>query len=316
VESNFLPALGVTPLLGRNFTPDEDRMNAPQVALVSYGLWKSRFGGNPRILGETIRINGQPTRMIGVLPATFELPNLARADLVIPQGLAFTTYRPNSRGGGRALRVFARLAPGVSTAQALSMAAPYIVEPWMKAPALHTVIRSLRDYQAGSVKLAAWLLLGGTLSILLIVVANAAGLLLARSASRRRELAIRVALGAGRNQILRQNFTESLLLTSMAALFGIGFAVALLQIFKSVAPAAIPRLQQASLDARVLLLLVISSLTLAAVFALLTANANPEPEFLTTGGVPRDIPPLLSANYSQPRKSLSLSSCSPSPDFY
>jgi putative ABC transport system permease protein len=273
VASNFLPALGITPLLGRNFTPDEDRMDAPQVALVSYGLWKSRFGGNPGVIGDTVRINGLPTRLIGVLPTSFELPNLARADFVIPQGLAYGHYQPNQQGGGRAVRVFARLEPGVSAAQALAVSSQYMFDPHMKVPGLHTVIRSLRDYQAGDVKLAAWLLFGATLAILLIVGANVTNLLLARSVARRRELAVRIALGAGRNHILRQNFTESLLLTSIGALLGIGFAFALLQIFKSVAPAAIPRIQQAALDGRVLLLLVVSSLILAAAFALLTTGS-------------------------------------------
>jgi putative ABC transport system permease protein len=273
VASNFLPALGITPLLGRNFTPDEDRMDAPQVALVAYGLWKSRFGGNPGIIGDTVRINGLPTRMIGVLPPSFELPNLARADFVIPQGLAYAHYQPNQQGGGRAVRVFARLEPGVSAAQALAVSSQYMFDPHMKVPGHRTVIRSLRDYQAGDVKLAAWLLFGATLAILLIVGANVTNLLLARSVARQRELAVRIALGAGRNHILRQNFTESLLLTSIGALLGIGFALALLQIFKSVAPVAIPRIQQAALDGRVLLLLVVSSLILAAAFALLITGS-------------------------------------------
>jgi putative ABC transport system permease protein len=284
VESNFLPALGVAPLLGRNLTPNDDRSDAPPVALVSYGLWKSRFGGNPGILGQTVRINGLPTRLIGVLPSSFELPNLARADFLVPQGLALSHYQPNVQAGGRALRTFARLEPGVSPARALSMAAPYLIEPQFKIPGLHAVIRTLRDYQAGDVKLAAWLLFGATLAILLIVGANATNLLLARSVARQRELAVRSALGAGRNHILRQHFTESLLLTSIAALFGVGIAFALLQIFKSIAPAAIPRIQQASLDGRVLLLLVISSLVFAVVFALASVDDNPEPELLATGG--------------------------------
>jgi putative ABC transport system permease protein len=284
VESNFLPALGVAPLLGRNFAPNDDRTDAPPVALVSYGLWKSRFAGSPLILGEAVRINGLPTRLIGVLPAGFELPNLARADFLVPQGLASSHYQPSLQAGGRALRVFARLEPGVSPARALAMAAPYLIEPQFKIPGIHTVIRSLRDYQVGDVKLAAWLLFGATLGILLIVGANATNLLLARSVARQRELAVRSALGAGRNHLLRQHFTESLLLTSIAALFGVGFAFALLQIFKGIAPVAIPRIQQASLDGRVLLLLVISSLVFAVVFALATANDKPEPELLTTGG--------------------------------
>ena len=283
VEWNFLPALGVAPSLGRNFHSGEDRVNAPQVALLSDGLWRSRFGGNPGVLGQTVHVNGLPTRVIGILPASFELPNLAHADLLIPQDLSAAQYVPQSQGGGRAIRVFGRLERGVTRAQALGMAAPYLLDPALKVPGLRTVIRSLRDYQIGDVKLAAWLLFGSTLSILLIVCANVANLLLARAAGRQREFALRAALGAQWLRLLQQNFAESLLLAGAGALLGVACARILLQVFKHLAPVGIPRIQQASLDSRVLLALIGLSFFLAAAFALFTAFYHPEPELLSSG---------------------------------
>src|SRR6476661_4981944 len=94
VESTFLPTFGITPVLGHNFTRDDDRRNAPKVALVSYGLWKSRFAADPGIAGKTIEIDGFPTRIVGVLPRDFELPNLVHADLVVPQASQSSTTFP------------------------------------------------------------------------------------------------------------------------------------------------------------------------------------------------------------------------------
>jgi predicted permease len=157
-------------------------------------------------------------------------------------------------------------------------------ESSMKVPGLGTVIRSLRDYQIGGVKLAARLLLGSTLSILLIVCANVANLLLARSAGLRREVAVRAALGAQRRRLFQQNFAESVLLTGSGAVLGTAFGWALLQIFKSIAPTGIPRIHEAALDGRVLLAVIFLSFLLATSFAWFTALEPPKPELLTTGG--------------------------------
>jgi len=120
VESTFLPTFGIVPVLGRNFTREEDRRNAPNVALISYGLWKSRFAADPVAVGKTINIDGATTRILGVLPPDFELPNLAHADLIVPQAMAIDHYIP--RQSGRPLRVFARMKPGITVAQARQMA--------------------------------------------------------------------------------------------------------------------------------------------------------------------------------------------------
>jgi putative ABC transport system permease protein len=256
VESTFLPTFGIAPILGHNFTREDDRRNAPKVALVSFGLWTSRFGGNPGIVGKTIEIDGFPTRIVGVLPRDFELPNLVHADLVVPQALAIDRYIP--RQSGRPLRVFGRLRPGVTIAQARRLALAHILEDlreWLppgRIAEVRTLIRSLRDFQIQDVKRASWVLFGATLAILLIVCANVANLLLARALSRQREMATRKALGAGRGRMLSQSLTESTALSLFGALPGCALAWALLKLFQFLAPVSVPRLQQAALDPRIL----------------------------------------------------------------
>ena len=287
VDSAFLPTFGVQPFLGRNFTREEDRPNVPKVALVSYGFWRSRLGGDPNVLGKTIPIDGTTTRVIGVLPQSFEMPNLVHADLVVPQAVALTGYRPGQ--SGRPLRVFGRLKPGVTIPQAFSQLQPYfrqeinIVPPAFQK-SVHPTLRSLRDYQIKNVKAAAWMLLGGTLTILFIVCANVASLLLARSVARARELAVRSALGAGRWRLMRQIFTESGLLSLIGGITGCALASSLLQIFKALAPTSIPRLQQAALDGPILLFALAVTLACGVLFGLAPAFRSPRPATLAGRG--------------------------------
>lgn len=287
VDSAFLPTFGIKPYLGRNFTREEDRPNVPKVALVSYGFWRTRLGGDPKAIGKTIPINGTATRVIGVLPASFEMPNLVRADLVIPQAIFLTRHRPAAgQSFGRPLRVFGRLKPGVTIPQAFSQLQPYFREELNIVPpafrkSVRPALRSLRDYQITNVKTAAWLLLGGTLTILIIVCANVASLLLARSVARIRELAVRTALGAGRWRMMRQIFTESWLLSLIGGAVGCVFAFVLLQIFKSLAPTGIPRIQQADLDDPILLFALAVIFACGLLVGLAPAFHSPRPAMLT-----------------------------------
>lgn len=283
VESTFLTTFEITPLLGRNFTPEEDQPNAPPVALLSYPLWRSRFASDPSIVGKTIPLDGKSTTVIGVLPRTFEMPTLARVDFLVPQALdEAAQQRPST---GAVLRGFARLKPGVSPAQAAIALQPafeqslqFVPAPFRKEVSL--VVRSLRDRQIHDSRLAAWILLGSVLAVLLVACTNVANLLLARAASRQRELAVRTALGASRGRLIRQSLTESLLLGFLGGAAGCAVAYGLLRWFVSLAPSDIPRLQQASLDLRALLLALAVSLLSGLLFGIAPALRRPAPELL------------------------------------
>jgi putative ABC transport system permease protein len=268
VEANFLPALGLSPVLGRNFTPEEDRPNAPRVALISYQLWQDHFGGDPRILNKLVSLDGKPARVIGVLPQQFEMPTLEAADVVVPQALDEVEQRTGNHD--RVMFAFARLKPGVSIEQAKAELRPVFDYSLRLAPAqfrseVHLQVRSLRDRQMHDVRLAAWVLFGVVMAVLLIACANVTSLLMARGAGRERELAVRSALGAGRSRLVRQALTESLVLSLAGAVAGCIFAALLLRIFLALAPQGIQLLsgttfQKTTLDARIILFTLVTSL--------------------------------------------------------
>ena len=283
VESTFLPTFEVQPLFGRNFTREEDQPRAPKVALISYGFWQGRFGGDPGVVGKTISLDAQPARIVGVLPQDFEFPTLAQADLLLPQALDEAAQRPPNTG--RVLRTFARLKPGVTVAQATAALQPLYPQFIESAPPqfrkeIRLTVRSLRDRQVREVRLASLVLFAAVLAVLLIACANVAGLLLARAASRQRELAMRAALGAGRWRLIRQALTESLLLGLTGGAAGCLLAEILLRVFVTIAPQGIPRLSQAKLDLRVLAFALGSSLLCGVLFGLAPALRTPRPETL------------------------------------
>jgi putative ABC transport system permease protein len=256
-DHNFLGTLGIHPLLGRDFTAEEDRPNAARVALLSYGLWKSRFAGDPQIVGRSLALDGQSTLVIGVLPREFEMPTLSRADFLLPLAMSESVDRgPNAAQA--IVRAFARLKPGISIEQAAAGMQPLFEESLKNVPprfrkevSFH--VRSLRDRQVQDARLASWILLGAVFAVLLVACTNIANLLLTRVASRQRELAVRAALGATRGRLVRQALTESLVLAILGGAAGCGLAYGLVRVFVSIAPDAIPRLDQATIDVRVLL---------------------------------------------------------------
>ena len=254
VEQNFLPTLGVSPLLGRNFLPEEDHPHGPRAALISYELWVSQYGRDPAILNRIISIDMHPVHVVGVLPQDFEMPALEKADILQPEALDVAAER--KADPGRVLYAFARLKPGISIARAAEQLKPVFDYSLSLAPArfrseVHLRVRSIRDRQMQDVRLVAWILLGAVFAVLLIACANVAGLLLARNISRERELAVQSALGATRGRIVRQALTESTLLSLLGAAAGFFLAEGLLRLFVAIAPSGLPFLAKAEIDFRI-----------------------------------------------------------------
>jgi len=278
VESSFLPTLGVTPILGRNFSADEDRPNGPKVALISYGLWQSHYARDPAIVNRLIDLDGNPVRVVGVLPASFEMPTLEAADMVLPQALNEAEQR--RADPGRVMYAFARLRRGITIAQAQAMLDPVFQYSLSLAPErfrkeVHLRVRSIRDREVHDLRLIAWVLFGAVLSVLLIACANVASLLMAQAAARRRELAVRAVLGASRGRLMRQALTETLLLSLAGAVCGCMLAEILLHLFIAIAPAGIPFLLKANLDLRIAAFTLLLSLLCGTAFGILPALERP-----------------------------------------
>jgi putative ABC transport system permease protein len=286
VEASFLPTLGISPVLGRNFLPEEDRPGGPKVVLISYGLWLTHYNRDPGILNKTIDIDGNPVRVVGVLPKDFEMPRLQAADVLFPMATDEATDRKSNSGLGGPKRVFARLKPGVSAEQARAELDPLFeqTQKWIPAEIRSNFklrVRSLRDRQMQDVRLTAWVLLGTVLAVLLIACANVASLLMARGAARQRELAVRSALGASRARLVCQALTEALLLSLAGAVAGCVLAEGLLHVFVALAPAGIPYIDKVQLDLRIVCFTGALSLICGALFGLAPALQRPGEGMLT-----------------------------------
>jgi putative ABC transport system permease protein len=271
VEGNFLPTLGITPVLGRNFLPEEDRPNGPKVALISYGLWLAHYQRDPGILNRLIDVDGQQVRVVGVLPADFEMPRLQKVDALVPEALDRAAER--KADPGHVLYAFARLRPGITMEQAAEQLKPVFDYSLSLAPPrfrseVHMRVRSVRDRQMHDVDLVAWVLFGAALAVLLIACANVASLLLTRAVARERELAVRSALGATRRRLVWQALTESILLALLGAVAGCGVAEGLLRVFVAVAPSSLPYLAKAQIDLRILLFAVLVAVMCGLVFGM------------------------------------------------
>jgi predicted permease len=271
VTQSLLPLLGVEPQLGRLFVAGEDQKGAEHEVILSYGLWQRRFAGDAKVVGKVITLDGQPYTVLGVMPRTFKFAPFwaTRAEMWVPNAFG---DRIHNRGGN-SLRIFARLKQDVALSEARAEIATITARLEQKFPGTNrdVVVTPLKQNVVGQVKAPLLLLLGAVGFVLLIACANVAHMLLARSATRQKEIAVRTALGAPRTRVIRQFLTENLLLAAMGASAGLLLAVWGTRALVALSPAFIPRVDTIRIDARVVLFLIGVTVLTGVVFGLAPA---------------------------------------------
>ena len=295
MSGEVFATLGVTPLLGRAFTQQEDEQEQ-QVAVLSYGMWRSRFHGDTKILGNKMLLDRKPYTVVGVMPRNFEFPldpgHVNQSELWVPLSL-----KPEEFTAGQAaswnFRMVGRLKPGLTAAQAQSDAERVAREtmrsypPYMRSIRIHSVVTLLREDTVEEARPLIRTLLSAVIVVLLIACANLAGLLLVRSIRRRREIAVRLALGARSATLLRQAIVESMVLSLAGGGIGLAMAATALRVGVSLLPETLPRVREIGLDWPVMLFaLGLALLTgllcgLAPAFAAIRTSMN---EALKEGG--------------------------------
>jgi putative ABC transport system permease protein len=272
VTLDYFDVLGVQPLRGRTFRPDDAVPNAPRVVMISHGAWQRRFGGDEGVIGRRIVLGGEPHEIVGVLPDGFR-PVVAPATAEVWRPERFNLVNPSR--GAVVLRVVARLQPDVSLARARAAMATLATTLEERHPDFNrdvgiTVV-PLHDRVVSDVRGGLLVLSGAVLFVLLIASVNVANLLLARGSIRTRELAVRMALGATRHRVVRQLLTESLLLASIGGLLGVGVSVLGVRALVAFAPEGLPRLAEVGVNGSVLLFAAVVTIATGLLFGLAPA---------------------------------------------
>src|SRR5262245_53486481 len=293
VSASLFPLLDVQPALGRAFLNEEDRPGHDRVVIVSHGLWRRRFAGDPDVIGRSVTLDGQSHTIIGVAPAGFRFPDV---DTESWKPIAFTAedLSENERGS-HYLSVIARMKPGVTIAQAQADMAALARRMQQQHPMYYeadsgwgTTVVSLREETVGDARLALLALFGAVGCVLLIGCANVANLLLARASTRRREMAIRAAMGGRPWRIIRQLLTESLLLALAGGALGTLIAVWGVEAVAELSASSLPRVNEINIDGRVIGFMLAITLATGLLFGLAPAWQSAKPdlnESLKEGGV-------------------------------
>jgi putative ABC transport system permease protein len=282
VTDGFFAMLGAQPLLGRDFLPEEDQPGRDNVVILNYGLWQRRFGGDPKILNQTLTLSGQSYTVIGVMPATFRFGG---PDLDLWKPMAFTAQEAQIHGG-HWLGAIGRLKPGATEnharAEMITIAGRLAAQYPDANTGWSVKLMPLLEYTVRSVKPALIVLLCAVAFVLLIACANVANLLLARAAGRQKEIAIRTAVGAGRARIIRQLLTESGLLALLGGAAGLALAKWGMDLLLKLAPQGLPRMNDVSLDGRALAFTAVVTLLTGVIFGLVPALQSSKPNLNET----------------------------------
>jgi macrolide transport system ATP-binding/permease protein len=292
VSAGFFRTLGVTPILGRDFRPGEDQVNAPRPVLLSCSAWQRRFGGRSEVLGQTVTLDGKPNIIIGVLPSSFHFAPAEPADFWVTERADGGCEK--DRGCHNIFGV-ARLKPGVTFATALAGIKTIAGNLARQFPDSNrdqkAFMLPLTDVIVGDVRPILLVLIAGAALLLLIAAVNVASLLLLRAEQRRREMAVRGALGASRLRLVRQFITEGIVLAAISGVLGLAFADVVMNLFLRLIPrdilATMPYLRVVGVNDHVLLFAALVSLTTGILFSLLPAlrvSLSDLRESLTEGG--------------------------------
>ena len=271
VTQNTLPLLGVQPALGRLFVEGEDTAGNDHEVVLSYGLWQRRFSGDASVLGKSILLDGASYTIVGVMPADFHFAPFwaTHSELWAPLSLAARTQNRD----GNSLRLFARLKQDVTLAEARAEIATITTRLEKIYPGTNAGIRvvPLKEKVVGNVETPLLVLLGAVGFVLLIACANVAHMLLARAATRQKEIAVRTALGARRSRVVRQVLTENLLLAAMGGSLGLLLAYAGTRVLVALSPADVPRVESVSIDSGVVVFLLVITVLTSIAFGLVPA---------------------------------------------